>query len=144
MPDISLSLAGPLLGMCLLTAVVWTWMYVTRLRFLTSKGIDAQDLADAQDVVRIIPATINAPANNLRNLTEVPVVFYAVCLYLMVAGQVDAFYLNCAWAFLGLRVLHSLVQCSYNRVMHRFAVYSLSTIIVWVMVARAGLAWLST
>jgi hypothetical protein len=68
------------------------------------------------------------------------VLFYATCLYLTVFGLVDDIYVNCAWAFLIFRVLHSLIHCTYNRVKHRFAAYIISSIAVWVMVFRALLS----
>jgi hypothetical protein len=92
------------------------------------------------DTAALLPAETEGPSNNLKNLAELPVIFYAVCLYLTVFGQVDAIHVYCAWAFVLLRVLHSAIHCSYNKVMHRFLAYLLSSLALWVMVVRVFLA----
>ena len=133
-------LALPMLGMMLLTLLVWLYMFVTRVGFAQKNKLDIEQFKTPADVQALIPGDESAPSNNFKNLFELPVIFYVLCLYLTVTSQVDGFYLNCAWAFLVLRVLHSLIHCSYNRVAHRFAVYILSSIVLWVMVVRALLA----
>ncbi|MBC7170913.1 MAG: MAPEG family protein [Polyangiaceae bacterium] len=87
----------------------------------------------------VIPEAVEYPAYNLRNLTEVPVLFYATCLGLFALDRVDAAHLGLAWAFVGFRVLHSLVHCTMNNVMTRFTLYVLSSIALWAMVVR--FAW---
>lgn len=133
-------LALPMLGMMLLTLLVWLTMFVTRVGFARKNRLDIEQFKTPADVQALIPGDESAPSNNFRNLFELPVIFYALCLYLMVTLQVDSFYVNGAWAFLVLRVLHSLIHCSYNRVAHRFAVYILSSVVLWMMVVRALIA----
>jgi hypothetical protein len=82
---------------------------------------------------------VNAPANNFTNLCEVPVIFYAVCVAAFSLQLVDGLLLNCAWAFVALRVVHSIVHCTYNRVMHRFMAYLGSSLLVWFMVVKVAL-----
>ncbi len=134
------ALALPMLGMMLLTLLVWIYMFIQRVRFAQSHRIDIEKFKTPADVQALIPGDDSSASNNFKNLFELPVLFYAVCLYLMVTQQVDSFYINCAWAFLALRTVHSLIHCSYNRVAHRFAVYLLSAIALWLMVVRAFLA----
>lgn len=129
----------PFLGMLLLTFVVWLFMYVKRLAYLTSNNIDAQELSTPDKVVNVIPESVNNPANNLKNLFELPVLFYAICLYLYVTQQVDTGYLYAAYIFFVFRAIHSVVQCTFNKVMVRFSVYSVASIALWVMVVRAAL-----
>ncbi|GAB3289468.1 MAPEG family protein [Parahaliea aestuarii] len=133
-------LAAPVMIMFLLTMVVWLVMFVRRMAYLGANNIDAEQLKAPGDVESLLPAPVQAPANNLRNLVELPVVFYALCLYLTVYTQVDSFYVTCAWVFVVFRCLHSLVHCSYNKVMHRFLVYLVASLALWVMVIRAALA----
>ena len=133
-------LALPMLGMMVLTLLVWVYMFVQRVGFAQSNKLDIEQFKTPADVQTLVPADISGASNNFRNLFELPVIFYAVCLYLMASGQVDSFYANCAWAFLLLRCLHSLIHCSYNRVAHRFGVYILSALVLWVMVVRAFMA----
>jgi hypothetical protein len=133
-------LALPMLGMMVLTLLVWVYMFVQRVGFAQSNKLDIEQFKTPADVQTLVPADISGASNNFRNLFELPVIFYAVCLYLMASGQVDSFYANCAWAFLLLRCLHSLIHCSYNRVAHRFGVYILSALVLWVMVVRTFMA----
>jgi hypothetical protein len=129
----------PFIGMMLLTLLVWVYMYVRRLGYLFSHGIDAQSVATPEKAARIIPEEVNNASNNLKNLFELPVLFYALCLYLFITGQVDAWYLACAWAFLFFRAIHSVIQCTINRVLPRFLVYALASLALWIMVIRS--AW---
>jgi hypothetical protein len=133
-------LALPMLGMMVLTLLVWVVMFIQRVSFAQSNRLDIEQFKTPADVQTLVPAEVSGASNNFRNLFELPVIFYGLCLYLIVSGQVDSFYTNCAWAFLALRCLHSLIHCSYNRVAHRFGVYILSSLVLWVMVVRAFLA----
>ena len=133
-------LALPMLGMMVLTLLVWVVMFIQRVSFAQSNRLDIEQFKTPGDVQALVPAEVSGASNNFRNLFELPVIFYGLCLYLIVSGQVDSFYTNCAWAFLLLRCLHSLIHCSYNRVAHRFGVYIVSALVLWVMVVRAFLA----
>lgn len=130
-------LALPMLAMMLLTFLVWLAMFARRVAHMNAKALDVEQLKAPGDVDRLMSAKVQAPAHNLRNLVELPVLFYALCLYLTVFTQVDAFYVACAWVFVVFRYLHSLVHCTYNRVMHRFLVYLVSAVALWVMLLRA-------
>ena len=134
-PTFALTL--PLLGMLTLTMVVWVVLFVKRMSYISANKLNAQDMKTPEQMQQIIPDEVAAPGNNLKNLFELPVVFYALCLYLVVAVQVDAIHYYCAWVFLVFRIVHSIIHCSYNKVMHRFAVYVISSIALWVMVVRA-------
>lgn len=133
-------LALPMLAMMILTLLVWLYMFVSRVGFARKNKLDIEQFKTPADVQALIPGDESAPSNNFKNLFELPVLFYVVCLYLTVTLQVDSLYVNCAWVFVVLRVLHSLIHCSYNKVAHRFALYILSSIALWVMVVRAFLA----
>ncbi|MDH3612299.1 MAG: MAPEG family protein [Gammaproteobacteria bacterium] len=104
-------------------------------------NIDPQRLTTPEKCAQIIPEAISYPAQNLRNLFELPVVFYALCLYLFVTAQVDAVYLGAAWVFFGFRVIHSAIHCSRNIVTLRFLAYMASALAVWFMVVRAALGF---
>lgn len=129
---------GPMLAMLLLTLVVWLYMYVRRLHYFAAHRIDPQSFATRAQALGAGPDAIQNPANNFSNLLELPLVFYVVCFYLYAAGQVDAFYLGCAWTFVALRSVHSAIQCTFNRVVLRFAAYALVAVTLWTMVVRAA------
>lgn len=130
-------LALPMLGMMILTLAVWVYMFIRRIGAAQANKLDIEQFKTPADVQALLPGDESAPSNNLKNLFELPILFYALCLYLTMTLQVDDFYVNCAWAFLVLRTLHSLIHCTYNKVAHRFAIYMFSAIALWVMVVRA-------
>jgi hypothetical protein len=134
---------GPVFATMLLTIVVWVYMYIRRIRFITANRISPQDLAVPGALARLTPPGVSNPSDNLKNLFEVPVIFYALALYLFSVREVDATYLAAAWAFVALRVVHSAVHCTVNIVLVRFYAYLLSTIAVWVMALRAAIHYLA-
>ena len=121
----------PVIALVLLTAVVWIRLYVERIRELRQRRIDPQALATSalagQTMQRV------QASDNFKNLFEVPVLFYALCAVLVSAQQVSAFFVIGAWVYVALRCVHSFIHLTYNRVMHRFAVYVLSTVILFVL-----------
>ncbi len=134
---------GPFFAMIGLTLVVWTVMYVRRTRHLISERIHPQRLATPEKVAAGLPEWVNNPANNLKNLFELPVLFYALCLYLFVTASVDLTYVVAAWVFVGFRALHSLIQCTSNRVMNRFRTYAAASLALWFMALRAGILFVA-
>ena len=128
---------GPFFAMILLTFVVWVVMYIGRIRYSIANRVNAQRLGTPEKVVQVLPEEIQYPAYNLTNLLELPIIFYALCLYLFVSGHVDALYVIAAWSYVALRAAHSAIQCTTNIVMQRFAVYMASSLVLWFMVFRA-------
>lgn len=129
----------PVLALFLLTGVVWAYMYARRLPFILGNRIDPQSIATPELMNARLPAAINSPSNNLKNLFELPVVFYALCAFLLLTQKVDGAFLSMAWAYVGLRAVHSAIHCTVNIVNFRFAAYLLSSLVLWFMVGR--LAW---
>lgn len=130
------SIFVPVTAMMLLTCLVWIYMYIRRISYLNRHGIDAQELVAPENLVKLIPETINRSANNLKNLFEMPVLFYVLCIMLFITGNVNAFYLYTAWIFVALRAVHSAIHCTVNRVMLRFVAYFFSSIALGVMIFR--------
>lgn len=128
---------GPFLAMAVLTLAVWVLLYVRRIRYMVSEGIAPQKLATPEKIIATLPDSVNSPANNFKNLFELPVLFYAMALYLYVTASVDFIYVTAAWIFVVFRALHSLVHCTTNHVMTRFRLYVLAALALWFIVARA-------
>lgn len=120
------ALYGPILSLMLLTMTVWFWMYIKRISYMKQNDIDPQRLVSRVRLMQVLPDDIQAPANNLNNLLELPIVFYALCLLNSQQSEVSHTLVVLAWVYVVLRVIHSLIHCTYNKVMHRFAVYSSS------------------
>jgi len=121
----------PVAGMVFVTALVWIKLYADRIGEMRAKRIGAQDLATVRDAAARLQNT--RAAENFRNLFEVPVLFYAFCIALAVTGGSTPGFLAAAWAYVGLRALHSLIHVTYNRVMHRFLIYVSSTVLLFGM-----------
>jgi hypothetical protein len=128
-------LLTPLLALVFLTFLVWIYMYVTRLSEMKRKSINPEDL-DTRVHGQALLTDSPAQADNLKNLFEVPILFYVAILLALVLMIQDRALVQLAWGYVGLRYVHSLVHCTYNRVMHRFAAYAVSCLILMVMWAR--------
>lgn len=87
-----------------------------------------------------VPPEVRLPNRNLMNLLELPVLFYALCLTAYVSGQADHWAVRLAWVYVALRIAHSLVHVSYNKVLHRLAVFALSNVVLTVLWLRLLLA----
>lgn len=127
----------PMLGMVVLTAIVWFVLYAKRIPAMKKARIPVQAYTTPDKIVEVLPEAINYPAYNFKNLFELPVLFYVLCLTLYVTGSVDQIYVVTAWVFFGLRVLHSFVHCTSNIVMLRFYLYAAGALALWFMLGRA-------
>jgi hypothetical protein len=130
----------PLFALIMLTAAVWVFMYVRRLAFILNNQIDPQRIATPEKLNAVIPAEINHSSNNLKNLFELPIIFYLLCLVLLATQRVDMIFLYSAWAYVGLRAIHSLIHCTFNVVNLRFAAYFLSSLVLWFIAGRLAIS----
>ncbi|HEY5558251.1 MAG TPA: MAPEG family protein [Steroidobacteraceae bacterium] len=127
----------PCAALVLVTALVWVKLYVDRLTEMRSRHIAPQSLSTAREATGRLEKT--AAADNFRNLFEVPVLFYVLCIAIAVTGGSTPGFVAGAWTYVGLRAVHSLIHVTYNRVMHRFLVYVASTVLVfgmWIVFVR--------
>jgi hypothetical protein len=85
-----------------------------------------------------VPDQVSVPNRNYMNLLEMPVLFYTVCVLLYVTGGASSAAVACAWGYVGLRVVHSLIHLTYNNVIHRLSAFALSNLVLlglWVVAA---------
>ena len=129
----------PFCATMVLTLVVWVYMYGRRLPFIFSSSLDPKQMTPLE-LARLSPPQVSNPSDNLKNLFELPTVFYVVVLYIYVTNQVDRAYLWAAWGFFLFRALHSAVHCTFNFIPLRFALYVISAGALWFTVLRAALA----
>lgn len=134
---------APFFTVMLLTLIVWIYMYARRIPFLEKSRTDLKTLTPAE-LARISPAAVANPSDNLKNLFELPTLFYGLVLYLFVTNSVDGVFLIAAWIFAAFRVLHSAVHCTINIVMIRFWLYLISALALWFMIVRAAWTAMST
>lgn len=129
----------PILMLVTWSLIMWIWMYVRRIPAIQAAGIDPDD-ARFPGSLNILPDNARSAADNYNHLHEQPTVFYALALYTHLAGAVDPLSVGLAWAYVGLRVVHSLVQVTINKVAIRFAVFALSSLTLIVLAGKNVLA----
>ena len=129
----------PMLAMVIVTLMVWLRMYAERLGQMKRERIHPQAVASSAQMYSRLADT--RAADNFRNLFELPVLFYAALLFAQTTA-VNSFTLQVlAWGFVLARVVHSVIHCSYNRVMHRFTAYVAGGVLLWAMWAVLLVNW---
>jgi hypothetical protein len=132
----------PVVALAAWTMVMWLWMYATRIPAMNKAKIDAGSLVGGtgKSLDDVLPPEVQWKAHNYNHLHEAPTVFYAVALVLAITGQGDGLNATLGWVYVGLRVLHSLIQATVNRVMVRFLVFALSSLVLIALVVHAAIA----
>jgi hypothetical protein len=127
---------APAFAMVALTFVVWWRMFFVRIGQMKRERIHPQAVATSTQAAARL--TDSRAADNFRNLFELPVLFYAALFVAALTGQVGLATLALAWLFVALRIVHSAIQCSYNKVMHRFYAYVAGGMVLFALWAWLG------
>jgi hypothetical protein len=130
-----MSTLTPVLALITWTFVLWMWLYATRIPAMRAVGLNPRKIKRKQDL-DMLPVSVHQIADNYNHLHEQPTVFYALAIYAHLAGTADATHVALAWTYVGLRILHSLIQCTSNFVPLRFVVFALSSFMLMAMTAR--------
>jgi hypothetical protein len=126
----------PMVAQVGIVLAVWIRLGFVRIGEMKAKRIPPQAVATARAASQVLENV--GTADNFRNLFEVPVVFFAICLALAVTDLVTPVQLALAWAFVVFRAVHSLIHTTYNKVTHRFSAYLVSTVcafLMWILFA---------
>lgn len=128
-----------LIGWSLLMLV---WVVATRLPAMSAKGIKLASMSGGKgsDADGVLPDHVQWKAHNYNHLMEQPTLFYTVCLTLAVTGWGDGLNATIAWAYVALRIAHSIVQATWNRVAARFALFGLATVCLVALTLHAAMA----
>ena len=129
----------PVIALIAWTLLVWLWMYAVRIPAISKANIQPDD-AKHPDALKTLPSKVRAVADNYNHLHEQPTVFYALAFYTHLAHVADSVNVNLAWGYVVLRVLHSLVQNTANKVMLRFMIFALSSLALIAITVRNLLA----
>lgn len=132
-----IAILQPVIALGLWSGVMMIWMYATRIPAMNKAGIDPQDAAHPKTME--LPSEVARIADNYNHLFEQPTLFYAVAITIAVLGHGDQTAVTCAWTFVILRVVHSLIQSTLNVVMLRFSVFMLSWVALLVLTIREAL-----
>ena len=127
------------IALVLWTFVMWIWLYATRLPAISRGKIVYDAQRPASEFMDKIPASVRWKADNYNHLHEQPTLFYAVAIMLAMLGAGGGLNATLAWAYVALRVVHSLVQATVNRVEIRFLLFVAASIVLLVLAIRAAL-----
>lgn len=123
-------LIGPIAALLAWSVVMLVWMYVTRIPAMQKAGVDLKNRIGGQgkDLDAILPPEVQWKAHNYNHLMEQPTLFYATCfaLILMATESMSALYV--AWAYVAIRIAHSLVHSLSNRIQYRFGLFLLASL----------------
>ncbi|MEM7687632.1 MAG: MAPEG family protein [Pseudomonadota bacterium] len=129
----------PAVALMIWTMVIWAWMYATRIPAMQKAHIEPDDAAVVGLLDQKLPERVQTKAHNYNHLHEQPTVFYAVAIVLAVLGVGDGMNAFLGWIYVGLRVAHSLVHVTANKVMVRFVLFLLSSIVLITLIVDAAL-----
>lgn len=127
------------------TLVMLLWTATTRFSALAKAGVDLKTAPPGGrgvDLEDVLPPETNWKSHNYTHLLEQPTLFYAVIVFLHLSGGDTALTQGFAWAYVVLRIVHSLWQATVNRVPVRFTIFALSTLCLLALSVLAVIATL--
>ncbi|MCK7592270.1 MAPEG family protein [Pseudomarimonas salicorniae] len=131
-------LLAPVVALCLWCALIWAWMYATRIPAILRMRMQLDGAAPRGEQMALLPASVRWKADNFNHLMEQPTYFFAVALSLALLGDASTASLALAWTYVAIRVVHSLIQCLWNHIPARFVVFVLSSLVLFALTARAA------
>ena len=132
------SMLAPVIALVIWSHVIWTWMYATRIPAIVKMRMRLDPMAPRGEQMASLPAQVRWKADNYNHLFEQPTLFYAVAISLAVLGDQSTSSLALAWGYVALRVVHSLVQATWNRIQVRFAIFALSSLVLFALTYNAA------
>jgi len=129
-------LIAPVVALVIWSLIMLIWLYATRIPAMQKAKIRPGDATRAQ-MEALPPANV---ASNYNHLMEQPTIFYAICFALQLMNQDSHINVGLAWAYVGLRVIHSLVQATTNIIIVRFAIFIIASIVLMMLTFHAAVA----
>ena len=139
---VSSPILAPIVALVAWSMVIWLWMYITRIPAVAKARMKLDPNAPRGEQMSQLPPAVRWKADNYNHLMEQPTLFYAICLCLALMGLGEGSNLLMAWGYVGLRVVHSLVQVLINKIELRFAVFMLSSLLLIGLTFNATMALL--
>ena len=133
---------APVVALVGWTLVMLVWAVIARLPAMKKAGIDVASARGGRPggLDGVLDESAQWKMHNYIHLLEQPVLFYAICAVLALAGAGNGFNAQLAWIYVALRIVHSLVQATSNIIKYRFAAFALGTIVLAMLTAHAGFA----
>ena len=131
---------APVVALVAWTLVMQIWMYAARIPAMRKAGISLKGRRGTRSgaLEGAIPDEANWKAHNYNHLMEQPTIFYAIALTLALLGFGGGINLYLAWGYVGLRIVHSLIQATANVVLYRFIAFNLATLCLLGLTVHAG------
>ncbi len=130
---------APLVALVLWSFVMWAWLYATRIPAIIKGGIVYDPRRPVSEFADAIPPEVRWKADNYNHLMEQPTLFYAIALALALLGEGAGLNAVLAWAYVALRVVHSLVHATVNVVMLRFGLFMAGSLALLALAIRAAM-----
>lgn len=130
---------APVIALVIWTGIIWAWMYATRIPAILKSRMILDPLMPRGDQMAQLPANVRWKADNYNHLMEIPTLFYAVAISLAVLGDNSYGSLMLAWGFVVLRIVHSLVQTLWNHIPTRFALFFVSSLVLFGLTCKAAI-----
>lgn len=134
-------LLGPIVALVAWTLIIQVWLYATRLPAMRRAGISFKGRVGTRgsSLEGVVPDQVNWKAHNYNHLLEQPTIFYAIVIALILMGFDAPINVYLAWAYVGFRVLHSLVQVTINVVLYRFWLFILASLCLLGLTTHAAI-----
>ncbi len=130
---------APVIALVCWSMVMWAWLYATRIPAITRLKIQYDPRRPVSEFINQMPAEVRWKADNYNHLMEQPTIFYATALTLALVDPGNDLNAGLAWAYVGLRVVHSLIQVTINHVMSRLGVFMIASIVLLILAIRAAI-----
>ncbi len=130
---------APVVALVLWSFVMWAWLYATRIPAIFKNKIAMDPAMTKAELNAQLPPSVRWKADNYNHLMEQPTLFYAVAFALALAGAGGGLNLTLAWTYVGLRVVHSLVQSTVNVITARFLIFLVGSLVLLALAVRAAL-----
>jgi len=127
----------PVIMLIAWSLVMWVWMYATRLPAIKKAKMKLDPESVNGSLMSQLPAKVRWKADNYTHLMEQPTIFYALVFAVFLIGEGYGVNLLFAWGYVGLRVVHSLVQVLGNKIEVRFSIFVLSTLCLFGLTINA-------
>ena len=131
-------LLAPLVTLNLWTFVMELWMYKERIPAMQKYKVQPEPSISASTLEKMLPREVQWPAENYNHLHEQPTFFVSVILTLTYLGARDDLTVYGAWTYVALRIAHSIVQASVNKIPVRFGLFGLSSLTLFGLTVKAA------
>ncbi len=129
---------APVVALVAWSMIMWVWMYATRIPAVRAAKMKLDPNAPRGEQMATLPPGVRWKADNYTHLMEQPTVFYALAISLAVVGEGSGINLYLAWAYVVLRIVHSLVQALGNKIELRFLLFVLTNVpLFWLTINAA-------